>query len=563
MKHETRAKSIALLPLVVLVLLLPFEPMKPLARVLGFQMSYLEFFALILMAASAAVCLWDRRTTSRPLPLARHAVAFVAVCIASSFLADGSSVLPLKFTLRITAATLVFLLTSRALALAPRFDWILLAFAAAGSLTAAVALLEAGGFSPIESWIARFREHAFEVGGQARVAATFSYPNTAAGFLVLALPPALFFLVLDETPAFARALAWIASLGMFTALLLTYSRGALAGALLATLSFSFVVRRKSTLSLPALHGAFALVLAAFFFVEPAYRWRTSSEGDRSWYRARIEPRRGALKLRPGELTSTWVEVSNVGNLTWDSTAEKPFHLSYRWFQLDARGALAPLAIEGERTALPCRLSPREEVDLQATVRAPREPGSYVLVWDMVQEHTTWFSDKVGLGAPVTVSVGDVRAARLGLPLPMDMGDSIGKLAWRPGRRELWGIALELFVSHPVLGIGPDNFRWLYGPAAGHRVWDTRVFSNSLYLELLATEGLAGFVAFGLFLARALSGLRRRAQAGSIAAAAVAASLVGFLAHGVVDYLLAFTPIYLAVFVLLGIASASIAGEGAR
>jgi O-Antigen ligase len=550
-------KSMALLPLVVLVLLLPFEPMEPLARVLGFEMSYLEVFALVLMAASGAVSLRDRPARSRPLPLAGHAVAFLVICVLSAVLADGSSVLPLKFTLRLTAATAVFLLTSRALGLAPRFEWLLFAFAVAGTVTAAVALLEAGGFSPIASWVAPFREHAFEVGGQARVAATFSYPNTAGGFLVLTLPPTLFFLVREEASGSTRALSWIAALVMFSALLLTYSRGALVGAISATLSFWIVVRRKSSFSLPALHGAFVLVVAVLFFVEPSYRWRTSSEGDRSWYRARIEPRSDELELRPGELASTSVAVSNVGKLTWDSTAVKPFHLSYRWFRLDPRGTLAPVPIEGERTALSCRLAPGEELRVQATVRAPREPGCYVLIWDMVQEHTTWFSDKVGLGAPVSVFVG---ARAEAVPCPKETGVSIAEQAWRPGRRELWQIALGLFVSHPLLGVGPDNFRWLYGPAAGHRVWDTRVFSNSLYLELLATVGLTGFTAFVLFVAGALIGVLRQARTGSIAAAAIAASLLGFVVHGFVDYLLALTPIYLAIFILLGASSASIARE---
>jgi O-antigen ligase len=174
---------------------------------------------------------------------------------------------------------------------------------------------------------------------------------------------------------------------------------------------------------------------------------------------------------------------------------------------------------------------------------------------MVHEHTTWFSDKVGLGVPVNVEVGGVKAV-VGAA-PDDIRRAIAERSWRPGRAELWGIALSLFRAHPFLGVGPDNFRWLYGPVSGHAVWDARVFSNSLYLELLATVGLAGFFAFGLLVAGALSGLRERAAGGPFAleAATIAASLLGFLVHGLFDYLLAFTPIYLAVFILLGASSA--------
>jgi O-antigen ligase len=179
---------------------------------------------------------------------------------------------------------------------------------------------------------------------------------------------------------------------------------------------------------------------------------------------------------------------------------------------------------------------------------------------MVHEHTTWFSDKVGLGVPVSVEVGGVQA-EVG-PAPNEIRRAIAERSWRPGRAELWSIAMSLFRAHPLLGAGPDNFRWLYGPVSGHAVWDRRVFSNSLYLELLATVGLAGFLAFGLLVACGLSGLRRRAATGPFAleASTLAASLVGFLVHGLFDYLLAFTPIYLAVFVLLGASSAVIRGE---
>ncbi len=205
------------------------------------------------------------------------------------------------------------------------------------------------------------------------------------------------------------------------------------------------------------------------------------------------------------------------------------------------------------------MKPGEALDVDATVRAPREPGFYVLIWDMVQEHTTWFSDKVGLGSPVNVLVGDAVATKAA---PHEIRRAIAEKSWRPGRMELWSIAIQLFASHPLLGVGPDNFRWLYGPASGHALWDTRVFSNSLYLELLSTVGAAGFVAFVYLMGKALGGLARRTRsdAYSLEAAALAASLTGFLVHGLFDYLLGFTAIYLAVFVLLGASSALIRGE---
>jgi hypothetical protein len=313
--------------------------------------------------------------------------------------------------------------------------------------------------------------------------------------------------------------------------------------------------------LPWLGAAFGLIVLSFFAIEPSFRWRASSEGDRSWYEARIVPRRTSLELAPSELSKTAVRVANVGKLTWGSKEKRPIHLSYRWFELSSEG-VRPLDIEGERTRLDAALKPGEALDVDATVRAPGEPGRYVLIWDMVHEHTTWFSDKVGLGSPVNVRVGEAIAAGAAVD-PDDIRRAIAEKSWRPGRRELWTIALDLFASRPLLGVGPDNFRWLYGPASGHAVWDTRVFSNSLYVELLATVGLLGFGAFALLMGKALAGLSKRASSAphALEAAVLAASLAGFLVHGLFDYLLAFTGIYLAVFVLLG-ATSAILREGA-
>lgn len=538
-------------PLAALMLLLPFEPLAPLARVFGLQLSHLEVAAFVLLGASAAGIV-SRRPSLR-IPLAAPLVFFLVAFLVSAGFAEGSLLLPLKFSGRMAAAVVAFLVASSALSLAPRFSLLFSSLSLAGALTAALALLEAGPWSFDETLVAPFREHAFEVGGRTRAAATFAYPNTAGGFLVLALAPTLYFALRERS----RAIAGLAACGIVAAILLTYSRGALLGAAASSVTLWWLVRSRPLLRLEA---GLLLIAAAFFAFEPSFRWRASSEGDRSWYQARIEPRFTTLELEPRELAKTGVRVSNLGKLTWGSKRNKPFHLSYRWFRLSRDSVVQPLALEGERTRLDDPLKPGETLDVVATVRAPEEPGGYVLIWDMVHEHTTWFSDKVGLGVPVNVVVGGVAAAVRNAP--DDIRRDIAERSWRPGRAELWGIALSLFRAHPLLGVGPDNFRWLYGPVSGHAVWDTRVFSNSLYLELLATVGLAGFAAFVLLIVKALAGLRRRAATGPFAleASTLAASLVGFLVHGLFDYLLAFTPIYLAVFILLGASSAVIRGE---
>ena len=527
--------------LAALMLILPFEPLAPLARVAGLQVSTLEAGAAVLLGG-AALGVASRGSRLR-VPLAVPVVLLLATFLVSAVLAEGLP--PLKFTARMAAGVTAFFIAANAFAQSPRFPLLFSGLSLAGALTAAVALLELGPWS-LGSLLAPFREHAFEVGGRARAAATFAYPNIAGGFLALALAPTLFFALRERT----RAVATISACALTLALLLTYSRGALLGAAASAFTLWWLVRSR-----PLLRLEFGLlgIAAAFFAFDPTFRSRAASESDRGWYEARIEPRLESLALAPGELTKTDVRISNAGTLTWRSKGEKPFHLSYRWFVVE-KGALRPLSLEGERTGLEVGLEPGETVDVAAIVRAPPTAGNYVLVWDMVHEHTTWFSDKTGLGVAVNVAVGRTNGA---FALADALRETVAQKSWRPGRTELWAIALELFRAHPLFGVGPDNFRWLYGPASGRSAWDTRVNANSLYLEILSTVGVIGLGAFVLLMAKALSDLGKHR---SLEAATLAAALIGFLAHGIFDYLLAFTPIYLAIFTLLGASSAMIHGE---
>ena len=74
------------------------------------------------------------------------------------------------------------------------------------------------------------------------------------------------------------------------------------------------------------------------------------------------------------------------------------------------------------------------------------------------------------------------------PLPLTME--------RPGRLRLWRAAAAMFAAHPLLGVGPDNFRLLHGGFAGLSNPDPRMHSNNMYLEILVGSGLLGAVAFG-------------------------------------------------------------------
>jgi hypothetical protein len=332
----------------------------------------------------------------------------------------------------------------------------------------------------------------------------------------------------------------------------------LAAALCGLLALAGALGLRARAARPPLAAALVLVSAAVAFAwrGETFRLRLGSEGTSAWYAAEYAPRETALTLAPEEERTTPVRVTNSGLKSW--RVEEHFHLSYHWYDLKRR-----FLTDGPRTFLPRAVPGGESVLLDARVRAPRAEGDYLLVWDMVHERTTWFS---GQGvAPASVPVRVVRAGGTALAPPPAAVPGAA-LAWRPGRWELWRLALGMWRERPLTGVGSDNFRWLYGPRAGQPFWDARVYANGTLLEAAATTGTLGVLALGgCLLASLASGLRRARAAderfapGGEALASFAL-LAGIAAHGVVDYVLAFTGHYL----VLGFAVGAVAapdGEG--
>ena len=135
-----------------------------------------------------------------------------------------------------------------------------------------------------------------------------------------------------------------------------------------------------------------------------------------------------------------------------------------------------------------------------------------------------------------------------------------KAAIRLGRLKLWQAAIRMLGAHPILGVGPDNFRLLYGSYAGVPNADTRVHTNNMYLEILVGAGIAGMCGF-LWLfwraARILSVLARRSAPGNLAmlAAGVTAACAAIAIHGLVDSFFSFTATYTLFAITLGLAVA--------
>lgn len=251
-----------------------------------------------------------------------------------------------------------------------------------------------------------------------------------------------------------------------------------------------------------------------------------------------------LRQRPETIDSMNVTLRNSGIETWRSAGDSQVVLSYHWYDTVNRFIVGGTRID---TPLPKDLPANDTVTLNAEFRTPTKAGVYLLDWDLRRKDKGWFSTRYQIAPAVVETYIDENAApwkgngdvsRWYIRGPRDVPTIDATVP----RMQLWKAAIDLAKESPLLGWGPDNFRLRYGNKLGAELWDTKVRSNSLYLELLVGSGLIGLAAFIAMLVR----FRWTASAASMGVAV-------FLLHGFVDVLLMTTPIYFGFWLLLGLA----------
>jgi O-antigen ligase len=212
-----------------------------------------------------------------------------------------------------------------------------------------------------------------------------------------------------------------------------------------------------------------------------------------------------------------------------------------------------LILDGARTALPRDLAPGETATVSAQVQAPALTGTVVLQWDVVQETVAWFSTRGSTTAEVNVQVTPARQHLVAALVPVH---GLLSNSSSPPRAALWRAGVQMWLSHPLLGSGPDNFRHTYGHYLGLAAFDDRITANSWYVELLATTGLMGLISWLLIPAALIFSaqqnrrmLPRRAR---VLLIGLSAALLAFLLHGVVDYFMEFTPTYGLFWLIAGL-----------
>ncbi len=550
---------------------LPFELMA------GLPLAGLTFTNVELLALTA-IGLWVALLLEQPglfLPrrMATGAALLLVVFVASALLAGEWRGSALKFTARQLQGMLLGVCVADQLSI---YGWLLvrrfgLALVAGASASAACGLLEISELPAVVHVLAIFKEQPTTAGGLLRLSATFAYANIAAMYYEAVLPIAMVACGLAQSRR-GRWLLASCSVVLYLATLLTYSRAALltatATVAIVALAAALLFRRagKSERAtrrrVIALGGGLVVIVAGLMLLSPTFRVRLAEPDVDRWYRAdySVVP---IDRLAPNELTHTPVTVRNQGLVTWRPDGVRPIRLAYHW--LDAKTRLV-VRYNGYRTPVPLPVDPGQLVQFDAVVQAPPQPGDYVLVWDMVSEGSGWFSERGSSIAEVAVRVAGVPAQQR-LPQsaePAGLPQRIEVRTPPPARPLLWGAALRLWQTHPLLGIGPDLFRHIYGPELGLAVWDDRLHTNNLYIELLVGSGSIGLAAFlGLVTAVGSGALRalmrlsqphrpdERAPRLRWVLLGCATAMAAFLIHGALDMFLEYSATYMLLWITLG------------
>jgi O-Antigen ligase len=568
--------------LLTLAWILPFE--APLFRVGPLHITTVELVLYALLLAWGLAVIARATRAPRPLeellaalprdPLARAALAWSAVMFVSAALAPQDRAAAVKFALRTTSGVLAFFAVRTLVDARPFGQRVLLALVAGGLVSAGTALLDAFVPGSKVAW-AIFREGHFDFFGLERASGVFAYPTIGAMYWEAALPLAVVApfasgLGLWETWRARRSgptmrgsifVVVIAGALLVGSLLASATRAGVAGAAAGCMAITWLVRQSAAPVRQASAWVLAMLVASWAVTLGASRFgsllgeRLQWWHDADWFGVEYEAETTPRAVRTQQEFTSRVRLRNRGTVTWHRAGEHPTRLAYHWEPIGRRATESDF--EGQRTELSTDVPPGGAADVAAHVRGPISEGSYRLRWDLVQEGITWFGDR---GNPMPAQPFDVTATEgVAIALAGEAAPPVFAVPPAP-RRALWRAAIVLWRQHPLLGVGPDNFRRRYeailSPSpTGDAYTDTRVHANNLYLETLADTGVVGVAALGFLVAAWAAALRRAHATGSLAGMACGVAAGTFFVHGGLDYFFEFTPLFGLFWVLLGLLAA--------
>jgi hypothetical protein len=569
----------------MLAMTFAFELIHPLVRWNDdIAATNVEIVLLLTLGLWGMSCLLTWRWPAPPPTLWLPTLAWMAVVVLSAALVFAwpppfshmdVSVIPMwRFVSRFVAGALLGWAAYDLAATPARQRIALRSLALAGLAVGMVGLAEAADIAAVTAWLSAFKYAQTKIGDVVRVSSTLGYATIASMVLELTLPLVIVWAA-TARHGWVRILLVPALVVSLAALVLTLTRAGVLAMLaaLAVLMLAAWRRQERTLLWAGAASAallLGLVLLALV-VNPLTALRLVSETEQGWYRA-VYTTPEEVTAQPGELLSVPVGVTNGGVRLWQGDGAQPFTLSYHLFR---DGEL--YLYDGARSPLPSIVEPGATLEIDAQLPAPPEPGEYTVYWDMVQEHVTWFSWKSSPLGRTRLVVLDVAPVATTAIKDIDV-----RVPFAPvGRLALWRAAVLMAAQRPLLGIGPDNFRWLYGPFAGLMYWDTNIHTNNLYLEWLVDTGVVGLAVFLWFACRlaavvggsiglwpfalenaAISSPGRssppRAPASTMSEnhiwqIGLAAALAAWFVHGLFDFFYEFTPTYVAFWFVTGLA----------
>lgn len=545
----------AVVALVLLAFILPFEMDTPWITVGPIGLTNVEItLALFLLLAIGH---WWRFQRARPT-LPRWCLVlgglFLFSLLLSSLLAPEFRANALKATFRTFSGAALALGVFQVARSAQAGVWVVVGVVSGGLLAALIGLAEFVQGTAF-TWLNPFRVVPTMAGPFLRLTGPFDYANQAAMYLEATLP-LLLTLVWIAHASGRRWLAFILVLLSFVyveAAFLTFSRASFATILLVAITLAGLLwigtapsRRQQALVWAAVAGITLVLIPVNLLLSPTFQLRLRSEGDNEWYQARIEAPR-SLRVTANETVRISVTVTNEGALTWQHTGANPVMLIARWVQPETELEWA----QQLRWPLGQPLPPGESVALDVSMQTPQKSGDYLLMWDLLQEGIVVFGAKNGMITSSRVTVTDASAA-VTADMPLVQARTLAPPI--PGRLTLWQVAWQLFTAYPLTGIGLDNFRLIYGRELGRASWNTSVHTNSWYLEMLVSVGLLGALPFFAWLA-GLAGdiIYRLRQAGNTMwLTAIAAGLLAYFIHGLLDYFLLFNATALLFWLLVGL-----------
>ncbi len=541
----------------LVILSTPFEKLGPIISLPGQNLTNLELVLALAIFVWGLGALLGGRIPVWKTPLSTPWIVLLVIMILSALTAPEHRQNALHFTGRCVAGFLFFLVVIDVADSTRRIVLIVAAIATAGSVVAVLGTLEFLHVPGVRDLLAPFQAGPGYAVGQTRVSSTLQYSTIASMYLeiVFALGAGLLILNLERKRWGLSGLLFLVQAMVGSCVVLTLTRGGLFSLLLALGLASLLCYREwgfdgKVASLALLAAFLSLVTVTTVCLGQEARLRLTTLDQANWYKAEYEvPSR--LYLRSGELRRVEITLRNVGLAAWSPAGPNPFRLSYHWLSADGSQVVD---WEGIRTQLPGPVEAREEVLVGATVHAPLLPGEYQLAWDLLQENRFWFSKESSPSALTQVEVrGEVledHAHPLSpLPAPRLL----------VGRELLWRLAGKVWLDHPWLGVGPDNFRLVYGRYADMETFDLTYHTHNTPLEFFVDTGLLGGAAFlwMVWLLIRLTWRNLKRASGELLALnlGVSAAVAVILTHGLFDYFFEFTPTYLSIFTVLALSAA--------